>query len=85
MSYKISIPDKVGQYHSFYLYFYNGVSFKRIFVDDVCVIYIHKIHDHRYDLKAFFYESQRIYVHDFIRSKKELYDVVQELLQYELY
>ena len=77
MYHGLIIPNNHGINYYFGLDFYNYPTSKRIEVEDVCVIDIYKAHDHRYDLKAFFYEKN-------IRSKKELHSTIQKLLQENL-
>jgi len=84
MYYGLNIPDKEGLYHHHGLNFYGYPARKHIEVKDVCIIDIYKAHDHRYDLKAFFYDEKYIYYQENIRSKKELYSAIQKLLQENL-
>lgn len=84
MYYSLRIPNKEGIYYYHSLNFYGYPASKHIEVKDVCIIDIRKIHDHRYDLKAFFYEKKFITYQENIRSKKELYSVIQKLLQENL-
>ena len=85
MYYELSIPNKEGRNQHYSLNFWGIPDSKRIEVRDVCIIDIYKLHDHRYDLKAFFYEKKYITHHENIRSKKELYSAIQKLLQENLY
>ncbi len=80
----IYIKDKKGLTHVFYLKF-NKTKFKKIKVDDVCVIYINKYHNHRYDIKCFFFNNDYIYYDECISTLKKLYDIIQSLLQENLY
>ena len=80
----IYIKDKKGLVHVFYLNFCTS-KFKMIEVENVCVIYLSKWHNHRYDIKCFFYKTKYIYYRECIGTLKELYDVVQTLLQENLY
>ena len=84
MYYSLRIPNKEGIHHYTSLNFYGYPTSKRIEVKDVCIIDIYKAHDHRYDLKAFFYDKKYIYYEENIRSKKELYSAIQKLLQENL-
>ena len=84
MYYNLRIPNKEGIYHYNSLNFYGYPARKYIEVKDVCIIDIYKAHDHRYDLKAFFYDKKYIYYEENIRSKKELYSAIQKLLQENL-
>lgn len=84
MYYNLRIQNKEGLYHYHSLNFYGYPARKRIEVKDVCIIDIYKAHDHRYDLKAFFYDRKYIYYKENIRSKKELYSAIQKLLQENL-
>ena len=79
------IRNKEGWTHCFYLDFYASRRSVRYEVQDVCIIDVYKAHDHRYDLKAFFYEKKFITYQENIRSKKELYSAIQNLLQQNLY
>ena len=85
MNLTISIPDEQGWNHSFRLNFKSWSKHQRIEVKDVCIIDISKFHDHRYDLRAFFYKKKHITYQENIRSKKELYSAIQNLLQQNLY
>ena len=80
----IIIPDNNGQKWFFRLNFSNYSPHKKIKVNNVCIIQIYKFHDHRYDIKCFFYKKEYIYYQERIRSKKELYSAIQELLQENL-
>ncbi len=80
-----NVPTKADCYHTFYLNFYESRKNNRYEVKDVCIIDVYKAHDHRYDLKAFFYEKKRITYQENIRSKKELYSAIQKLLKENLY
>lgn len=84
MYYSLRIPSKEGIYHHHSLNFYDYPTSKHIEVEDVCIIDIYKAHDHRYDLKAFFYDKKYIYYEENIRSKKELYSAIQKLLKQNL-
>ena len=85
MYYSVTIPDDNGRLITFGLYFNQYREKQRIEVKDVCIIDITKEHDHRYDLKAFFYKKKHITYRECIRSKKELYCAIQLLLKQNLY
>ena len=82
---EFSVPTKHGYRHTFYLNFYESRQYNRYEVKDVCIIDVYKAHDHRYDLKAFFYDKKIITYEENIRSKKELYSAIQKLLKQNLY
>ena len=84
MYYQIGIHDEEGSYWIFSLGFNEYNRSKRIEVKNVCIIDVYKFHDHRYDLKAFFYKKKRITYQEQIRSKKELYSAIQKLLKENL-
>jgi hypothetical protein len=84
MYYDIKIPKEDGTRIWFSLNFWGIPDSKRIEVPNVCIISIYKAHDHRYDLKAFFYDKKYIYYQENIRSKKELYSAIQKLLKENL-
>ena len=84
MKKSILIKDKAGLTHAFYLDFCISKC-KEIKVDEVCVIYISKWHNHRYDLKCFFYDTDYIYYQECIPTLKELYNVIQNLLRNNLH
>ena len=84
MYHELSIPDGKGSHWLFSLNFYEYCKSKRIEVPNVCIIDVYKFHDHRYDLKAFFYETKYITYQENIRSKKELYSAIQKLLKVNL-
>ena len=85
MYYNLIIPDENGRNYHFNFKFSEYSMSHRYEVKDVCIIDVYKFHDHRYDLKAFFYKKKRITYHENIRSKKELYGAIQNLLQENLY
>ena len=85
MYYQLIIPDKNGDNNYFSLNFCEYSMSHRYEVKDVCIIDVYKFHDHRYDLKAFFYKKKYITYQENIRSKKELYSAIQNLLQKNLY
>ena len=85
MYYSINIPNEEGTFRTFTLGFNEYHNFKRIEVPNVCIIDVYKSHDHRYDLKAFFYKAKHITYQENIRSKKELYSAIQILLKENLY
>ena len=78
------IRDKNNLTHVYYLSFNTSIR-EKIKVDDVCIIYITKFHNHRYDIRCFFYDTEYIYCRDCIKTLNELYDVIQNLLQKNLY
>ena len=80
----IYIRDKQGVTHVFRLKFCIS-KFKMLEVEDVCVIYLSKFHNHRYDIKCFFYDTKNIYYRECIGTLKELYNVIQSLLKENLY
>ena len=80
----IYIKDKQNVTHVFRLKFCIS-NYKMLEVKDVCVIYLSKFHNHRYDIKCFFYDTKNIYYRECIGTLKELYDVIQNLLQKNLY
>lgn len=85
MYYDLSIQDEKGINHHFNFNFNEYSTSHRYEVTNVCIIDVYKIHDHRYDMKAFFYKKKRITYQENIRSKKELYSAIQNLLQKNLY
>ena len=85
MYYNFTIPDKDGIKYYFSLKFDKHCTSRRYEVKDICIINVYKAHDHRYDLKAFFYKRKHITYQENIRSKKELYSAIQNLLQKNLY
>ena len=78
------IIDKEGVGHVYSLDFFGGI-FREYFVDGVVYMHVYKMHNHHYDIKCFFYDKRYIYYRENIRTKKELYDVIQKLLQENLY
>lgn len=81
----INIRDEQGWNHTFRLEFHSWRMTLRCEVKDVCIIDVYKAHDHRYDLRAFFYKKKHITYQENIRSKKELHSAIQNLLQQNLY
>ena len=80
----ISIPQKDGGIINYHFSFSDYSRSSTVYVPDVVIIKVYKFHDHRYDLKCFFYEKKYIYYQESIRSKKELHNVVQKLLKENL-
>ena len=85
MYYSLTIPDENGRNLHFSFNFGEYYMSHRYEVKNVCIIDVYKAHDHRYDLKAFFYKKKHITYQENIRSKKELYSAIQKLLQENLY
>ena len=85
MYYSLTIPDENGYNHHFSFNFGEYRTSHRYEVKDLCIIDVYKAHDHRYDLRAFFYKKKFITYQENIRSKKELYSAIQNLLQKNLY
>ena len=85
MYYNLTIPDENGMNYHFSINFSEYLMSRRYEVKNVCIIDVYKMNDHRYDLKAFFYKNKRITYQEKIRSKKELYCAIQNLLQENLY
>lgn len=63
--------------------FLNGTDFSEIFIDGFCCIVLHKLNNHSYFAKGYFYNS-RTFILDYETSKSKLYDFVQKCLQEEL-
>lgn len=62
----------------------NNSDYDRIFIENLVIIDIFKIHNHSYCFKAFFYHSKRIYSTEYYNTKSNLYCAIQKLLQEEL-
>lgn len=60
-------------------------DYHRFYLEDEFIIYVSKVHNHRYFFKAFFYRSKSIYVSSSFRSKTELFSAIQNMLEDELY
>lgn len=83
MEYRINIPYAD---HCYYCHTLLGYSdYQHISHEGIVEMYIWKVHNHRYKLECFFYKSKRLYTWHFFKTKKELYDCIQKLLQEELY
>lgn len=80
----ISITHKDGHIVNYHFSFNDNNRSFTVYVPDVVIIKVYKFHDHRYDLKCFFYDKKYIYYQESIRSKKELHNVVQKLLKENL-
>lgn len=76
------IPD--GEHRRYYHLLKNS-DHQRIVHEGVLVMNIWKTHDHAYHIEAFFYGSKRIYSWHTVSTKKELHNLIQNLLQEELY
>ena len=82
----INIYDKnTGKTHSFYIAFTKYDKYLRIYIPDVCVIYIYKIRDHCYHVRGFFYKYKFIYTEDNIKSKKDLIRHLNMVIQKNIY
>ena len=79
----VTVPD--GEHNWLYLILPGCSDSQQIVVEGVVVLYIWKIHNHRYDLSAFFYASKRIVSRCSFVSKAKLHGAIQKLLQEELY
>lgn len=66
-------------------YLLNNCDYQRVEYPNICIIDIFKIHNHRYEMHAFFYESKLIIPTNVFTTKLELYGAIQNLLQQELY
>ena len=56
-------------------------NYESIDLEGVVFMQICKIHDHRYDLQAFFYRTKHIHSCQSYGTKKELYGAIQKLQQ----
>lgn len=78
MRYDVHIPYNGWDYRYSLL---RGSNYQSIDLDGVLFMQIFKIHDHRYDLQAFFYRTKTIINCQSYGIKKELYGAIQNLLQ----
>lgn len=81
---ELGILDENNVWNLFNLRFTVDHKFHIIYVKNICVIYVGKYHDHRYDIQCFFYKNLYIYHRERIESKKELYSAIQKLLEENL-
>lgn len=81
MRYVINVPRGAGT-HSYSLL--QNSDYQTIDIDRLVYMEICKIHDHRYDLQAFFYRTKTIISCRSYSTKKELYGAIQKLLQEKL-
>lgn len=68
-------------------FFYELLSYGDLqVIDHYGVIYlvIRKIHDHRYELAGFVYQSRHLIYPCYYSTKSKLYSAIQELLQEKL-
>ena len=79
MNNMIASPDGEGTEQYFRFNFTEFYPHLRIEVENVCIINVHKEHDHYYELRAFFYEKKHIAFYS-TRSKKEMFGAVQYLV-----
>lgn len=77
MRYEVRIPHN----DTLYCYRLLPADYQRIDLSDVVILDIWKIHDHRYDMCAFFYRQKIICSTRSFSTKKELYGAIQKLLQ----
>ena len=82
MNSDLKIPGADGSYYSFPIKFKS--NFERIYVEDVCVIWLSKYHSHRYDFRVFFYKTKNIYYRECLTTKKELLSAIEDLLKENL-
>ena len=80
---ELGILDENNVWHLFNLRFTNARN-KFIRVKNVCVINLYKVYDHRYDIYCFFYKNYYLYYQECILSKKELFNVIQKVLEENL-
>lgn len=78
MRYFICIPHDGSRFY--YPLLYHS-DFQCIDVDGVVLLYIWKIHNHKYQLEGFFYSSKVIISCRTFGTKQELYGAIQKLLQ----
>lgn len=76
--YSIIVPRGTENWLYYILQFSD---YQRIDVDGVVIFDVHKIHNHRYDLQAFFYANKVIVSLRSYSSKKELHGAMQKLLK----
>lgn len=81
MRYSFTIPHD-GYNWSYTLLPYG--DYQSIDLEGVVFMQIFKVHDHRYDLQAFFYRTKTIFSCQSYCTKKELYGAIQKLLQDKL-
>ena len=77
---RLSINIPCGDCDCYYRLLPAG-DYQRIDVEGVVIFDIHKVHDHRYDLKAFFYANKVIVSTCSYSTKSKLYGAIQKLLQ----
>lgn len=80
----ITITHKDGRIVNYHFSFSDYNRSFTVYVPDVVLIRVYKFHDHRYDLRCFFYDKKYIYYRESIRSKKELHNIVKNLLKENL-
>lgn len=78
MVYSIIVPRGTENWH--YTLLGYG-DYQSIDLDGVLIMQIWKVHNHRYDLQAFFYRTKTIIGCRSYGTKKELYGAIQKLLQ----
>lgn len=84
MNFEIQIPCEDGSSYWCFSLDFSYKNYKTIYVKNVCIIDIIKYHNHRYDIKGFFYPTKYIYYRECIGSKKELYHLILNLLKENL-
>ena len=82
MNFDLKIPGADGSYYCFPIKFKS--NYERIYVENVCVIWLSKYHSHRYDFRAFFYKTKNICYRECLTTKKELISEIQNLLKENL-
>ena len=80
MDYTFIIPDGEHRW-----YYHLDSDYLRIVHEGVLIMNIWKTHNDKYHIEGFFYRSKRIYSQRTLSTKEELYDIIQKLLQEELY
>ena len=80
MKHKILIPNKRREAYWEYNLTFKYSKYLKIHVEQVCLFFIIKNHDHSYYFEYFFYDTLKI-GHNTYNSKKELYSAIQKLLK----
>ena len=64
---------------------FSACKYKRIYLEDVCIIEAYKFNDRNYSIKAFSYKDKNIFCRDQLNLKKKLIEQIEVLLKGHVY
>ena len=81
----LTIPTKDGTKHYYEIKFNEYSRYKKINIEDVCIIEAYKFNDHNYSIKAFSYKDKHIFYADRLNLKKKLIEQIEVFLKGHVY